>query len=89
MKTRKTKQCVPPRFLKEFEQTTAEQLKVLLDVRNTCEVNMCQDQKKYIKKIGIDTIEKGERNLAMTRKTLKSWRNAMHVYQNGIGSGEK
>ena len=88
-KTRKAKSCVPPRFLKEYDYTFAEYLKTLLEVRMVLESNMCQDQEKYIKKVGLETIEKGETKLAMARKTLKSWRNSQHVYQNGIGSGEK
>ena len=87
-KSRKTKACVPPRFLKEFEHSLADHHKVLLEVRSIFELNMCSDQKKYVKKVGLETIEKGESNIAMPAKTLKSWRSAQHVYQNGIGSGE-
>ena len=85
MKTKKVKQHIPSRFLKEYQATVDGHLAVLVSARSDMEAAVCKDPKKYVAKIGgTERIVKAEAELATTKKTLKAWRNSMHVYLNGV-----
>ena len=87
--TKKVKLHVPPRFLKEYETTVAAHVKQLVQIRNDMESSIGKEPKAFIKKLGgVEVLDGAEKEMEKSRKTLKSWRNAMHVYLNGTDGKE-
>ena len=73
------KKCVPPRLWNEYQHAFAGHSEVLGRTRDTLESVMCNDEKLFLKKIG-DTLDVGEKELEDTGRTLKAWKNSLHVY---------
>ena len=86
---KKTKQHVPSRFLKEYEASVAAHVKALVDIRNDTESSIGVCPRSFLKKVGgVERLDSAESEMDKSRKTLKSWRNALHVYLNGVNGGE-
>ena len=86
---KKTKAHVPTRFLREYEHTVGQHLTSLVTCRNDMESSIGVDPKKFLRQVGgVERLDAADKEISTARKTLKSWRNAMHVYMNGVDGKE-
>ena len=86
---KKTKAHVPSRFLREYEHTVGQHLTSLVTCRNDMETFIGVDPKKFLRQVGgVERLDAADKEISTARETLNSWRNAMHVYMNGVDGKE-
>ena len=82
LKSKKIKDNVKPNFVKEYQSEVDQHVKKLLDSRNHCERSACKDAKLFARRVSGEYLTAAENELCSAKKTLKSWRNCVHVWLN-------
>ena len=82
LKGKAVKIHVPAAFVKEYQSTVDSHKEVLQSSRTHLERSACKDSKLFARRVNSEFLTKAENEISMTKKTLKAWRNCVHVYLN-------
>ena len=81
-KTKKLTRLMPDRFLKEYQGCVQAQIKMITDTRGLIEGASCKDPKAFSKKVSNEKLEEAENEMATAKKTLRAWKNSLHIFCN-------
>ena len=87
LKSPPVKKAMPTRFWAEYQHSITQHTDKLSNLRTMLEKHMCKDKLVIARRLadetkrnGVDGLDEGDKELVDVQKTLKAFKNSLHVY---------